>query len=320
MDWRVVAFTVSVSIVTVICVGPAARADHVACRSERGDQAGGAGLPRLDADRHTSRSILVVAEIGLAVVLLIGAGLLIKTIGRAERHRSRRQRERRRRHAHVAVGGAIPRRDTARVDLVRSTLDGIRALPGVVAAGATCCVPLQRAWGEVFKIVGRDDGRQTVYRRRRRDDQHRATTSTSSEVPVVRGRVFAERDDAGSTPVIVINRALADRWWPNGQDPIGQKIRIGGGHDEPEREVIGIVENVRQARLELVRAHDVRSVRADLRHVAQDPAAGRLARVDRSNAHRSARRGRGHSQRDSTKHRGAGHGGCRDERQSSRTR
>ena len=73
------------------------------------------------------------------------------------------------------------------------------------------------------------------------------------EVPVVRGRVFGERDDAGSTPVIVINRALAERWWPNGQDPIGQKIRIGGGHDEPEREVIGVVENVRQARLELVR-------------------------------------------------------------------
>ena len=69
----------------------------------------------------------------------------------------------------------------------------------------------------------------------------------------MRGRAFGERDDAGSTPVIVINRALADRWWPDGQNPIGQKIRIGGGHDEPEREVIGVVENVRQARLELVR-------------------------------------------------------------------
>jgi putative ABC transport system permease protein len=73
------------------------------------------------------------------------------------------------------------------------------------------------------------------------------------EVPVLRGRVFTQRDDAGSPPVIVINRSLADRWWPDSQDPIGQKIQIGGGHDEPEREVIGVVENVRQARLELVR-------------------------------------------------------------------
>jgi predicted lysophospholipase L1 biosynthesis ABC-type transport system permease subunit len=69
----------------------------------------------------------------------------------------------------------------------------------------------------------------------------------------VRGRVFTQRDGASSPPVIVVNRALAERWWPDGQDPIGQKIRVGGGHDEPEREVIGVVENVRQARLELVR-------------------------------------------------------------------
>jgi predicted permease len=104
----------------------------------------------------------------------------------------------------------------------------------------------------VFKIVGRDDSARPF------TSGGEVTISTGDyfdvfEVPVVRGRVFGERDDASSTPVIVINRALADRWWPNGQDPIGQKIRIDGGHDEPEREVIGVVENVRQARLELVR-------------------------------------------------------------------
>ena len=131
-------------------------------------------------------------------------------------------------------------------------MGGIRAIPGVSAAGATCCVPLQRAWGEVFKIAGRDDGARPF------TSGGEVTISTGDyfdvfQVPVVRGRAFGERDDASSTPVIVINRALADRWWPNGQDPIGQKIRIGGGHDEPEREVIGVVENVRQARLELVR-------------------------------------------------------------------
>ena len=113
-------------------------------------------------------------------------------------------------------------------------------------------MPLQRAWGDVFKIVGRDDGGRPI------TSGGEVTISTGDyfgvfEVPVVRGRVFGEADDAGNTPVIVINRALADRWWPNGQDPIGQKIRIGGGHDEPEREVIGVVENVRQARLDLVR-------------------------------------------------------------------
>jgi predicted permease len=250
VDWRVVAFTVSVSIVTVIFSGllPAlitSRADPNAVLKHA------SGLSTTGRGRHRSRSILVVAEIGLAVVLLIGAGLLIKTTAALNAI-----------DPGVNVDDVVVMRTllseerflawTTTHDVVRSTLDRIRAIPGVEAAGATCCVPLQRSWGEIFKIVGRDDGGRLF------TSGGDVTISTADyfdvfEVPVVRGRAFTERDDAGSTPVIVINRALADRWWPEGQDPIGQKIWIGGGHDEPEREVIGIVENVRQARLELVR-------------------------------------------------------------------
>jgi putative ABC transport system permease protein len=250
VDGRVVAFTVSVSLVTVLLAGllPAlitSRADPNAVIKQA------SGLGTTGHGRHRSRSILVVAEIGLAVVLLIGAGLLIETTAALNAT-----------NPGVNVNDVVVMRTllseerfqaaTPTRDLVRSALDGIRALPGVVAAGATCCVPLQRTWGEIFKIVGRDDGGRPF------TSGGDVTISTADyfdvfEVPVVRGRVFEERDDAGSTPVIVINRALADRWWPDGQDPIGQKIRIGGGHDEPEREVIGIVENVRQARLELLR-------------------------------------------------------------------
>ncbi len=250
IDWRIVAFTAAVSIVTVICSGLlpaliASRTDPNTAIKHAG------GLAATGLGRHTSRSILVVAEIGLAVVLLIGAGLLIETTAALSAI-----------DPGVDVDNVVVMRTllseqrflsaTPTVDLVRSTLDEIRAIPGVVAAGATCCVPLQRTWGEIFKIVGRDDAGRPF------SGGGDVTISTADyfdvfRVPVVRGRVFAERDAAGSTPVIVINRALADRWWPNGQDPIGRKIRIGGGHDEPEREVIGIVENVRQARLELVR-------------------------------------------------------------------
>ena len=250
VDWRVVAFTVCVSIVTVIFSGllPAlitSRADPNAVIKQASGQA------TTGRGKHKSRSILVVAQIGLAVVLLIGAGLLIKTIVALNST-----------DPGVNVDDVVVMRTllseerfltaTPTRDLVRSTLDRIRAIPGVSAAGATCCVPLQRSWGEAFKIVGRDDGGRPF------TSGGDVTISTGDyfdvfEVPVVHGRVFGEQDDAGSTPVIVINRALADRWWPNGQDPIGQKVRIGGGHDEPEREVIGVVENVRQARLELVR-------------------------------------------------------------------
>jgi putative ABC transport system permease protein len=250
VDWRVVAFTASVSIATVILSGllPAlitSRADpNAVIKQASSRSATGRG-------RHKSRSALVVAEIGLAVVLLIGAGLLIKTT--AALHAT---------DPGINLNDVVVMRTllseqrflaaaTTR-DLVRNTLDGIRAIPGVDAAGVTCCVPLQGSWGEIFKIVGRDDGGRPF------TSGADVTISTGDyfdvfEVPVLRGRAFTPRDDAASAPVIVINRALADRWWQDGQDPIGQKIRIGGGHDEPEREVIGVVENVRQARLELVR-------------------------------------------------------------------
>ncbi len=250
LDWRVVTFTVSVSIVTVIVSGllpaiVASRADPSSVIKHAG------GRSTTGHGRHRSRSILVVAEIGLAVVLLIGAGLLIKTTAALNAT-----------DPGVNVDDVVVMRTllseerflaaTPTRDLVRSTLDRIRAIPGVEAAGVTCCVPLQGSWGDVFKIVGRDDSGRPF------TSGGDVTISTGDyfdvfQVPVVRGRAFDERDDAGSPPVIVINRALADRWWPDGQDPIGQEIRMAGGQDEPEREVIGIVENVRQARLELVR-------------------------------------------------------------------
>ena len=250
LDWRVVAFTVSVSIVTVVLAGllPAlsiSRADASAVMKRA------SGAAHTGRAQHKRRSVLVAAQIGLAVVLLIGAALLIKTTAALNAidpginvddvvvMRTLLSEER--------FLAAAPTRD-----LLRSTLDTIRAIPGVEAAGATCCVPLQGSWGETFKIVGRDDGGRPF------TSGADMTIGTAGyfdvfEVPVLRGRAFTERDDAGSAPVIVINRALADRWWPDGQDPIGQKISIGGGHDEPAREVIGVVENVRQARLDLVR-------------------------------------------------------------------
>ena len=136
-----------------------------------------------------------------------------------------------------------------------STLDRIRAIPNVEAVTASCCVPLQPSYGLVFNIVGRDDqGRPFT-------GGGDISTSTGEyfstfEIPVLRGRVFDERDGLNSAPVVVINRTLAERWWPDGQDPLRDRMLIGGGArlypelaDEPIREVIGIVDDVRALRL-----------------------------------------------------------------------
>jgi putative ABC transport system permease protein len=193
----------------------------------------------------------VVAEISLAIVLLIGAALLIRTTFALNAIDPgfnvddvvvmRTSLSEPRFHASRAVR-----------DFANDVLERIRAIPNVEAAAASCCVPLHDSWGDAFKIIGRDDAGRPF------SGGGDITISTGEyfdvfEIPVLRGRVFDDLDDSSGPPVIVINRAFADRWWPDGQDPLGQRIRIRGGHDEPEREVIGVVENVRKARLEIVR-------------------------------------------------------------------
>jgi predicted permease len=247
MDWRVVAFTVVVSAVTVVISGllpalAASRGDpNDAIKYTSGTRATG---------KNGARSAVVVAQIGLAIVLLVGTALLIKTM--------------------VALNAIDPGFNVDNVIVLRTplpeerfhtsaamgtlssrTLERIRGVPGVEAAAASCCVPLQGSWGTTFKIIGRDDAGRPF------SGGGDVTIATGEyfavfENPVVRGRVFDERDGAGAPPVLVINRALADRWWPDGQEPLGQMIRIDGS-GEPPREVVGIVENERKARLEQVR-------------------------------------------------------------------
>jgi putative ABC transport system permease protein len=249
MDWRIVAFAVSVSIATVILSGlfPALAASRPDLSSVI---KGSSGSAATGFRKYTGRSAVVVAQTSLALVLLVGAALLIRTT--------------------FALGTVDPgfnvddvavlrtdfpepraRTSTAVRELSRSTLERVRAMPGVEAAAASCCVPLQRSWGQVFKIVGRDDAGRPF------SGGGDITIGTAGyfdvfEIPLVRGRVFDERDESRGVPVIVVNRALAERWWPDGQDPLGERIQIAGG-DEPAREVIGVVENERKARLDLVR-------------------------------------------------------------------
>jgi predicted permease len=248
MDWRVIAFAAAISIATAILSGvfPALAASRVNPETviKHSSSLAGTGFKK-----NTSRSALVVVQISLAIVLLIGATLLIKTISAFNAidpgfnvddvvvMRTSMAEER------FYSSAAIQ-------ESSRNTLERIRATPGVYAAAASCCVPLQRSWGQVFKVVGRDDGGRPF------SGGGDITIATGDyfdalEVPLVRGRVFNERDDSRASPVIVINRTLAERWWP-GEDPLGKRIQIADG-DEPQREVIGIVENERKARLDLVR-------------------------------------------------------------------
>jgi putative ABC transport system permease protein len=124
-------------------------------------------------------------------------------------------------------------------------------LPGVAAAGTTCCLPLQNGLGLPFIVVGRPltDG-----------PSHGGAGWMSIspgyfdvfKIPVLRGRTFTDRDVQGSAPVVIINRSMARKNWPKG-DPLGERLIIGKGvgpeFEEPARQIIGITGDVRDAGL-----------------------------------------------------------------------
>jgi len=248
MDWRIVTFTVALSLITGILFGlvPAlvtSRTDLNAVIKDASSRSG-SGFRQ-----NKTRSVLVVVELGLCVVLLIGAGLLIRTS--------------------LAIGQVDPGFTTTNVLTMRTSLSGprfltsdgveqtarlalerIRSIPGVAQATATCCVPLQGGYGLPFTIIGRtNEGPFTGS----------ASIMMSSsgyfetfEIPILRGRDFTDLDDGNAPAVVIISQALADEHWPDGADPLGERVHIGGGveimqelAEEPVREVIGIAADVR---------------------------------------------------------------------------
>jgi putative ABC transport system permease protein len=194
---------------------------------------------------------LVVTEVALAVVLLVGAGLLIRTA--------------------AAIYSVKPGFDTKNVLTMRMSLSGksyetslaieqlirrgverLDALPGVELVSATCCVPLEGGYGLPFKIMGRPlkggpfhggGGWKTVS----------PGFFEVFHIHIVRGRSFTERDNHGGAPVVIINEAMARRFWPKG-DPLLDRILIGKGvmpqlDSEPPRQIIGVVADQRDGSL-----------------------------------------------------------------------
>jgi putative ABC transport system permease protein len=239
-DWRIVAFTLGLSIVTTLLfgLGPGA----IAARADPGT------LLKTSSSAHGHqwlRSLLVIGQVGLAVVLLIGAALLIRTslaLSRVD--------------PGFAVNNVLVMRTSlaeprfagaATVqELTATVLGRIRAIPGVAEATAACCVPLQQSFGDPFNIVGRDNGNRPF------TSGGDIAISTGSyfatlKIPLLRGRAFDDRDGPGTPPVVVINRTLAERWWPNGQDPLEGQMQIG--RNPAIRQIIGVVDDVRALRL-----------------------------------------------------------------------
>jgi predicted permease len=246
LDWRVLAFTVLAAAVTGILFGlvPAlqsSRPDLSVTLKESGGR-GGTGF------RHNkARTGLVVSELALAVVLLVGSALLIRTS--------------------LALSAVKPGFDPENVLIMQASLSGpqyansmaadrllqdgvdrLHGIPGVLAATAGCCVPLEGGYGLPFRVMGRPLEDSPFH-----GGGNWLTVSPGYfevfRIPLLRGRTFTEREGSASgAPAVIINQAMARKFWPK-SDPMADKILIGKGvmpqfESEIPRQIIGIVGDI----------------------------------------------------------------------------
>jgi putative ABC transport system permease protein len=244
MDWHVLAFTILVALTTGLLFGlfPALQASRTDLNTSLKESSGRSGT---GARSNRTRSLLVTAEIALALILLIGSALLIRTFA-ALRSVDPGLKPHNVLTMRMSLSGARLERSSQVASLIRDGVQRVEGLPGVARAGATYVVPLEAMFGVPFNIVGRTPASG------RYDGRGWVAASPGYfdvlQIPVLRGRAFTDRDDAAGARVAIINQALARQFWPQGE-PLGERLILGKGYgpefEEPERQIVGMVGDVR---------------------------------------------------------------------------
>jgi putative ABC transport system permease protein len=246
LDWRVTAFTIGVSLLTGLLFGlfPALQSSKPDLVSTLKEASGRAGT----GVRQTRiRSGLVVAEMALALVLLIGAALLIRSfVGLRSVDPGLDPHNVFTFQTSLASGAYAT---TAKVtDLTTQVVRRIEMLPGVEAAASTIVLPVEAGIDLPFAIIGRPPERGEY----NGDEQWRSVSPhyfRVFKIPLLRGRAFSETDTGASARTVIINEAMAKKYWPK-DDPLGQMIVIGKGlgpqFEDPPRQIVGIAGNVRE--------------------------------------------------------------------------
>jgi putative ABC transport system permease protein len=248
MDGRILVFAFAVSLLTGVLFGlvPALQISRTDLNAELRE---GSGRTSGGARRQRTRNTLVVFETALSLVLLVGAALMIRTF--------------------LALRNVQPGFQAASVLTMSTSLAGqkyetaagverlatevtrrLEALPGVQSATYALALPLQMGPDLPFNIAGkapRDGGPFNG------DEQYRPVGAhyfRTLGIPLRRGRWFDERDSSTGRWAIVINEAMAKKYWPN-ENPLGATVTIGKGlgpeFDDRPREVVGVVGDVRES-------------------------------------------------------------------------
>ena len=248
VDARILLFTLAISIATGLIFGllPALQASRFDLNQSlkegvRGMTAG-VGQNRL-------RSLLVISEMAMALVLLIGAALLMKSFMRLLDVNPGFN------PANVlTLEIQLPNlppsryeRDEEQTSFFQQVVTRLQALPGVENAGGVLSLPLSGAYEGTDVFL---EGQETTPDGERPNADYTMVTPdyfATLQIPLLQGRQFNAQDKRDAPPVIIINNTLAERIWP-GQEPIGKRMRVG--FEQKQREVIGVVGSIKQTTLD----------------------------------------------------------------------
>jgi putative ABC transport system permease protein len=245
IDSRVLIFALLVTLATGVIFGlvPALKGAgerEVMPSLNRGDQ------HSASAASHGWLNVLIVAEIAIAMTLLVGGGLIARSFNRLQ---------------HVDLGFRTDNLVTMkmilpaskysehrqRVAFVDQILERVKILPGVLSAGTANNIPLEReiAYDSVFSV----EGRPLINPNDVPITSHRLVSPDYLKtlgVTLIKGRLIDETDRAGKPPVVVVSEELARQAWP-GEDPLGKRIkRVRPNQDFPWMTLIGVVKNVKE--------------------------------------------------------------------------
>jgi putative ABC transport system permease protein len=244
LDWRVLGFTIATSLCTGILFGLAP-----ALRASRSDLATMMKQSSSRVSTNTSaartRPVLVIVQVALAVLLVIGAGLMIRTFA-ALRQVAPGIDPHRILTLEMSLRGTRFQDTDTVARLVEDGVSRIQSLPGVTAA-TSWTLPVELAFGSTFIIEGRPLSDGLVH-------GSALMRPISAEyfsvfrVPLLRGRFFTNRDTATTPGAAVISETMARKFWPNA-NPIGERITIdkylGPDFAAPPREIVGVAGDVR---------------------------------------------------------------------------
>jgi predicted permease len=238
LDLRVLGFTLVISLGSGVLSGLGAlrQASRPNLTDMLREGAGGSGIAT-----QRARSMVVVAEIALAVVLLIGAGLMIRSLWKLQ-HVQLGFDPQNVLTAQISLPDARYREPQKRAIFFRRLIEKVRALPGVNAAGVISTLPLRAGGRTSIAIEGRAEMTNVPPQARPRIHDRVVTPDyfQTMGIRLIRGRPLTSQDDSAAPPVALINQTAAQRYWP-GQNPLGHRVEV----NRQWWEVVGVVGDVK---------------------------------------------------------------------------